>query len=69
MRNYAHKKKIPMMILTASEVWLDSQHEMAQPMFIGQIVKAKDGVEPRIIAHLGHWTSSLLGANGGSSVG
>ncbi len=51
------------------DVWLDSQHEMVQPMYIAEIVKSKDGVEPKIVANLGHWTTPLLGANGVSSVG
>jgi len=51
------------------EVWLDSQHEMVQPMYIGEIVKSGDNYEPKMIANLGHWTTPLLGANGVSAVG
>jgi branched-chain amino acid transport system substrate-binding protein len=51
------------------EVWLDSQHEMVQPMYIGEIVKAGNNYEPKMIANLGHWTTPLLGANGVSAVG
>jgi len=51
------------------EVWLDSQHEMVQPMYIGEIVKSGDTYEPKMIANLGHWTTPLLGANGVSAVG
>jgi len=51
------------------DVWLDAQHEMVQPMYIGEIVRSGAGVEPKMIANLGHWTTPLLGANGVSSVG
>ena len=51
------------------DVWLDAQHELVQPMYIGEIVKAGSGVEPKMIAKLGHWTTPLLGANGVNSVG
>jgi ABC-type branched-subunit amino acid transport system substrate-binding protein len=51
------------------DVWLDSQHELVQPMYIAEIVKSGSEVEPKIIANLGHWTTPLLGANGVSSVG
>lgn len=51
------------------EVWLDSQHEMVQPMYIAEIVKSGDNYEPKIIANLGNWTTPLLGANGVSAVG
>lgn len=51
------------------EVWLDSQHEMVQPMYIGEIVKSGDNYEPKMVANLGHWTTPLLGANGVSAVG
>jgi branched-chain amino acid transport system substrate-binding protein len=51
------------------DVWLDSQHEMVQPMYIAEIVKSGDNYEPKIIANLGHWTTPLLGANGVSAVG
>jgi ABC-type branched-subunit amino acid transport system substrate-binding protein len=51
------------------EVWLDAQHDMVQPMYIAEIVKSGSGVEPKMIAKLGHWTTPLLGANGVSNVG
>ena len=51
------------------DVWLDAQHEMVQPMYIGEIVKSGSGVEPKMVANLGHWTTPLLGANGVSSIG
>jgi len=51
------------------EVWLDSQHELVQPMYIGEIVKSGDNYEPKMVANLGHWTTPLLGANGVSAVG
>ena len=51
------------------DVWLDSQHEMVQPMYIGEIVKSGSEYEPKIIANLEHWTTPLLGANGVSSIG
>jgi len=51
------------------DAWIDAQHEMVQPMYIGEIVKSAGGVEPKMVANLGHWTTPLLGANGVSSVG
>lgn len=51
------------------DVWLDAQHEMVQPMYIAEIVKSGNEVEPKIVAELGHWTTPLLGAGGVSSVG
>jgi branched-chain amino acid transport system substrate-binding protein len=50
-------------------VEVDSQHEMVQPMYIGEIVKMGDAYEAKIIKDLGRWTTPLLGANGINSVG
>ncbi len=50
-------------------VEVDSQHEMVQPMYIGEIVKSGAAYEAKIIANLGRWTTPLLGANGINSVG
>ena len=50
-------------------VELDANHEMVQPMYIGKIVKQGSGVEAKIIADLGRWTTPYLGARGINSVG
>jgi branched-chain amino acid transport system substrate-binding protein len=50
-------------------VQVDAQHELVQPMYVGQIVKSGDAYEPKIIANLGLWTTPLLGAGGISAVG
>jgi branched-chain amino acid transport system substrate-binding protein len=50
-------------------VELDAQHEMVQPMYVGEIVKSGDVYEAKIIAELGRWTTPLLGADGIHSVG
>ncbi|RJX33980.1 MAG: twin-arginine translocation signal domain-containing protein [Desulfarculus sp.] len=50
-------------------VELDVNHELVQPMYIGQIVKSGSGVEAKIIANLGRWTTPYLGARGINSVG
>ena len=68
------QKIIPVMekvklVSPRGEVWLDAQHDMVQPMYIGEIVKAGSGVEPKMITNLGHWTTPLLGANGVNNVG
>jgi branched-chain amino acid transport system substrate-binding protein len=68
------QKIIPVMeklklVSPRGDVWLDAQHDMVQPMFIAEIVKSGSGVEPKIVANLGHWTTPLLGANGVSNVG
>jgi branched-chain amino acid transport system substrate-binding protein len=50
-------------------VELDAQHELVQPMYVGEIVKSGSAYEAKIIANLGRWTTPLLGANGTHSVG
>jgi len=50
-------------------VELDSNHEMVQPMYIGEIVKNGDVYEPKIIENLGRWTTPYLGARGINAVG
>ncbi len=50
-------------------VEVDAQHEMVQPMYVGEIVKNGNVFEPKIIANLGRWTTPLLGAGGVSAVG
>ena len=50
-------------------VELDANNEMVQPMYIGEIVKGASGVEPKIIAEMGRWTTPHLGARGINSVG
>jgi hypothetical protein len=51
------------------KVELDSQHELIQPMYIGEIVKSSNAYEAKIIENLGRWTTPLLGADGVFSVG
>jgi branched-chain amino acid transport system substrate-binding protein len=51
------------------KVELDANHEMVQPMYIGEIVKSGDVYEAKIIADLGRWTTPYLGARGINSVG
>jgi branched-chain amino acid transport system substrate-binding protein len=50
-------------------VELDANHELVQPMYIGEIVKGKGGVEANIIENMGRWTTPYLGARGINSVG
>lgn len=50
-------------------VELDANHEMVQPMYIGRIVKGGQGVQAKIIANMGRWTTPYLGARGINSVG
>ena len=50
-------------------VELDSNHEMVQPMYIGEIVKSGDMYEAKIIENLGSWTTPFLGARGINAVG
>jgi len=50
-------------------VELDANHEMVQPMYIGEIVKGGSGVEAKIIKDMGRWTTPYLGARGINSVG
>ncbi len=51
------------------DVEIDAQHELVQPMYIGEIVKSGNEYQPKMIANLGRWTTPLLGAKGTSSVG
>ncbi len=51
------------------EVQLDAQHELAQPMYVGEIVKSGDEWVPKIVAELGRWTTPLLGARSINGVG
>ncbi|MBU1157310.1 MAG: ABC transporter substrate-binding protein [Proteobacteria bacterium] len=50
-------------------VELDANHDMVQPMYIGEIVKDGSGVVAKIIADMGRWTTPYLGARGINSVG
>lgn len=50
-------------------VELDANHDMVQPMYIGEIVKDGPGVVAKIIANMGRWTTPYLGARGINSVG
>ncbi len=50
-------------------VELDANHDLVQPMYIGKIVKGSGGVEAKIIANMGRWTTPYLGARGINSVG
>jgi branched-chain amino acid transport system substrate-binding protein len=49
-------------------VELDSNHEMVQPMYIGEITKMGDRFEAKIIENMGRWTTPYLGARGINSV-
>jgi branched-chain amino acid transport system substrate-binding protein len=50
------------------KVELDSNHEMVQPMYIGEIVKSGNDYVPKIVKDLGRWTTPYLGARGINSV-
>jgi branched-chain amino acid transport system substrate-binding protein len=50
-------------------VELDSNHELVQPMYIGEIVKNGDVYEPKILENVGRWTTPYLGARGINAVG
>ncbi len=50
------------------KVELDSNHEMVQPMYIGEIVKSGNEYVPKIIENLGRWTTPFLGARGINAV-
>jgi len=50
-------------------VELDSNHELVQPMYIGEIVKNGDVYEAKILENVGRWTTPFLGARGINAVG
>lgn len=50
-------------------VELDSNHDMVQPMFIGEIVKSGNVYQPKVLEKVGRWTTPFLGARGINAVG
>jgi branched-chain amino acid transport system substrate-binding protein len=49
-------------------VELDANHELVQPMFIGEIVRSGNVFQPKVLEQVGRWTTPFLGARGINAV-